>query len=130
MGLTGLMIPRSLRRIAYMPLLDRNAIIAEGLALLTEHIGQLRLGTDHLTAAAQHRAAAILDMIATGEAAKGLILLDLVRLGWKDSHAVIAKYRISARMCHAGYTRDLRRHISAILERPDSLSNGFAKTAI
>jgi AbiV family abortive infection protein len=88
LGFTGLVIPRSLRRIVNTPIPDRNAIIAEGLALLTEHIGQLRLGMDHLTAASQHRTAAILDMIAAEEAAKVLILLDIVRLGWKDSEAV------------------------------------------
>lgn len=82
------MLPRSLRRIVNAPRSQRNAIIAEGLALLVEHIGQLRNGTEQLNAASQHRTAAILDMIASEEAAKVLILLDLVRLGWRDGEAV------------------------------------------
>jgi AbiV family abortive infection protein len=85
---TEWVIPRSLRRIVNTPMADRNAIVAEGLALLVEHIGQLRLGTDQLNAAGQYRAAAILDVISAEEAAKVLILLDLVRLGWSDSEAV------------------------------------------
>lgn len=56
--------------------------------LLVEHIGQLRAGTNHLIAAGQTRTAAILDLFAAEEAAKVLILLDLVRMRWRDQNNV------------------------------------------
>jgi AbiV family abortive infection protein len=86
--LTQCVQPRSLHRIVNVPLADRNAIIAEGIGHLVEHVGQLRKGTELLNGASQHRSAAILDMVASEEAAKVMILLDLVRLGWDDPETV------------------------------------------
>lgn len=78
---------RALTEILSMPKADRWPVLAEGLALLSEHVRVLRDDTESLIAAGRARSAAIIDAVAAGEAAKVLIILDLARLGWRDQAA-------------------------------------------
>lgn len=80
----GLVKARALDEILTMKIDDRLPVLAQGLALLEEHVETLRLSTKRLVKREQHRAAAILDAVAVEEAAKCLILLDLARVGWAD----------------------------------------------
>jgi hypothetical protein len=82
------MEPRSLNRIANPPKARRLEVIAEGLDLLTEHVETLRGDQMHLVEEDRRRAAAVVNAVATEEAAKVVILLDLVRTGWVNSDAV------------------------------------------
>jgi AbiV family abortive infection protein len=75
---------RALTRIMSIPKGDRIPVIAEGLALLIEHVERLRGDAEHLAAAKRWRAANVVTALAEEEAAKVLILLDAVRLGWRD----------------------------------------------
>ncbi|MFJ5926573.1 hypothetical protein ACIQF6_28620 [Kitasatospora sp. NPDC092948] len=80
------MQPRNLRAIFQKPTAQRTDIIAEGLGLLTEHVGALhqsllQLGDDG------RRGATVIEAFAREEAAKVLILLDLTRSGWSDKEA-------------------------------------------
>lgn len=76
--------PRALAALLQKPVAQRLPIIAEGLTLVVEHVGELRRSVATLQSVGQLRAAAILDIVAGEEAAKALILLDLVRVGWAD----------------------------------------------
>jgi AbiV family abortive infection protein len=68
-------------------------VVEEGLRLLVEHVGILREDVEHLIAAKRPRAALVVDSIAREEAAKVLMLLDLVRLGWDDDERTRALTR-------------------------------------
>lgn len=79
--------PRALGVILNQPIPGRPAILAEGLAMLVEHIRDLSSGVDVLQEANRPRSSMILQAVAGEEAAKALILVDLIRLGWRDQTA-------------------------------------------
>lgn len=56
--------------------------------MLAEHVGTLRDDLTHLQEAQRSRGAAVIDGLASEEAAKILILLDIARMGWDDDPAV------------------------------------------
>ncbi|MGA5035513.1 hypothetical protein ACPCA8_00485 [Streptomyces capoamus] len=87
------MKPRDLVAILNVPKAERLALIAEGLELLAEHVSTLRDDLMHLQEAGRSRGAAVIDGLASEEAAKMLILLDVVRMGWSDTAAVRGKLR-------------------------------------
>jgi hypothetical protein len=80
--------PRNFVALLNVPKAERLAVIAEGLELLAEHVGTLRDDLVHLQEAGRNRGAAVIDGLASEEAAKMLILLDVVRMGWTDMEAV------------------------------------------
>ncbi|MGW3287524.1 hypothetical protein ACWDR3_23110 [Streptomyces sp. NPDC001002] len=82
------MKPRDVVAILNVPKAERFGLIAEGLGLLAEHVGTLRDDLIHLQEAGRSRGAAVIDGLASEEAAKMLILLDVVRMGWSDAEAV------------------------------------------
>lgn len=67
---------------------ERLDAIAEGLGLLAEHVATLRQDVIHLAEADRPRGRAVLAAQSEEEAAKALILLDLVRMDWRDHKAV------------------------------------------
>jgi hypothetical protein len=71
-----------------LPEAQRLAVIAEGLGHLTEHVERLHGDLLHLVDEDRRRSAAVVDALAAEEAAKVMILLDLVRMGWADAEAV------------------------------------------
>jgi AbiV family abortive infection protein len=75
---------RALREVLSKPVPQRLPVIAEGLGLLVEHVETLRGTVDRLLKDGDPRGAAILDEVAVEEAAKVLVLLDLVRAGSKQ----------------------------------------------
>jgi len=79
---------RSLDHILTLPKKSRFAVIAEGLLLLAEHVGALHTALLCLHDRGETRGAAAIDALASEEAAKVLILLDVVRMGWSDQAAV------------------------------------------
>ncbi|MET7782610.1 hypothetical protein ABZU94_19255 [Streptomyces mirabilis] len=87
------MKPRDLVAILNVPKAERLALIAEGLDLLAEHVSTLRDDLLHLQEAGRSRGAAVIDGLASEEAAKMLILLDVVRMGWSDTAAVRGQLR-------------------------------------
>jgi len=87
------MKPRDLVAILNLPKTERLALIAEGLELLAEHVDTLRDDLIHLQEAGRSRGAAVIDGLASEEAAKLLILLDVVRMGWTDTDAVRGQLR-------------------------------------
>ncbi|MFJ3825411.1 hypothetical protein [Streptomyces nodosus] len=87
------MKPRDLVAILNVPKAERLALIAEGLELLAEHVSTLRDDLLHLQDAERSRGAAVIDGLASEEAAKMLILLDVVRMGWSDTGAVRGQLR-------------------------------------
>ncbi|MGW9044027.1 hypothetical protein ACWGQL_15915 [Streptomyces lydicus] len=82
------MKPRDLVAVLNAPKAERLALITEGLELLAEHVSTLRDDLIHLQEAGRSRGAAVIDGLASEEAAKMLILLDIVRMGWSDRDAV------------------------------------------
>lgn len=76
--------PRALKNLMQLPLARRIDVIVEGLGLLVEHVATLTDDLAYLAKADRPRGAALLEAQAHEEAAKVLILLDLVRLGWTD----------------------------------------------
>lgn len=79
--------PRAIADILTKPLKDRNQILADGLALLLEHVQALHLSVEALGDAADTRGRPILQAVMGEEAAKVLIVLDVVRGGWIDQKA-------------------------------------------
>ena len=71
-----------------LPQPERLDAIAEGLGLLAEHVATLRQDVMHLAEADRPRGRAVLSAQSEEEAAKALILLDLVRMDWRDHKAV------------------------------------------
>jgi hypothetical protein len=82
------MKPRDIRALLTVPEAERLPLIAQGLELLAEHVDRLRDDLDYLQKAERPRGAAVIDGLASEEAAKMLILLDVVRMGWSDDKAV------------------------------------------
>lgn len=87
------MKPRDLVAVLNVPKAERLALIAEGLELLAEHVSTLRDDLIHLQESGRSRGAAVIDGLASEEAAKMLILLDVVRMGWSDTVAVRGQLR-------------------------------------
>lgn len=88
------MKPRDLVAVLNVPKAERLDLIAEGLKLLAEHVSTLRDDLIHLQEAGRSRGAAVIDGLASEEAAKMLILWDVVRMGWTDIDAVRGQLRI------------------------------------
>jgi hypothetical protein len=82
------MQPRALKRLMQLAEPERLDVIAEGLGLLAEHVATLREDVLHLAEADRPRGLAVLSAQSEEEAAKVLILLDLVRMNWRDHEAV------------------------------------------
>lgn len=82
------MKPRNFVALLNAPKAERLAVIAKGLELLAEHVGALRDDLVHMQEVGRSRSAAVIDGLASEEAAKMLILLDVVRMGWTDVEAV------------------------------------------
>lgn len=81
------MQPRSLGRVVQLPKVKRLDAIAEGLGLLVEHVETLRGDLVCLVEAGRPRASALVADGSQEEAAKVLILLDLVRMGFRNQKA-------------------------------------------
>jgi hypothetical protein len=103
------MEPRRLKDLAQLPATERLDVIAEGLSLLAEQARTLRDDLVVLAEARRSRAYAVVNVTAEEEAAKALILLDLVRTGWREPQLVGRQLRrfydhlvrlIYAEMCH------------------------------
>lgn len=75
---------RALKNLMQLPVAKRLDAIVEGLGLLVEHVTTLTDDLVYLTDGSRPRGALMLEAQAQEEAAKVLILLDLVRLGWRD----------------------------------------------
>lgn len=71
----------------------RLDMIGPGIAALVEHVRTLRADVVLLVAQERHRSARILDNLVDEEAAKVLILLDLVRHGVADDEVVTQQVR-------------------------------------
>jgi AbiV family abortive infection protein len=84
---------RALKRVAQLPKPARLEVIAEGLGLLAEHVSKLRDDVHQLAEAQRPRGFAALAAQADEEAAKALILLDVVRMGWRDQDLVQRQVR-------------------------------------
>jgi hypothetical protein len=67
-----------------LPERSRLDVIAEGLGLLVEHVQALRDDLWQLAQEERPRGFAVLAAFGDEEAAKVLVLLDLVRMGWRD----------------------------------------------
>jgi hypothetical protein len=75
---------RALKNLVQLPEARRLDAIVEGLGLLVEHVTTLTDDLVYLRDGSRPRGALMLEAQAEEEAAKVLILLDLVRLGWRD----------------------------------------------
>ena len=82
---------RALKSLMELPVAKRHDAIVEGLGLLVEHVTTLTDDLVYLTDGSRPRGALMLEAQAQEEAAKVLILLDLVRLGWRDPLKVKAQ---------------------------------------
>jgi hypothetical protein len=82
------MYPRRLKDLVQLSIPERLDVLAEGLGLLTEQATILRDDVSFLDEANRRRGSAALGVIADEEAAKTLILLDLIRGGWNDQNQV------------------------------------------
>jgi hypothetical protein len=82
------MQPRALKRLMQLAEPERLDAIAEGLGLLAEHVATLREDVIYLAEGDRPRGRAVLAAQSEEEAAKALILLDLVRMDWRDRKAV------------------------------------------
>ncbi len=84
---------RSLTQLTTVPVTQRVALIAEGLDLIAEQVTTLHGDLRHLIEVGRRRSAAVVDGLAQEEAAKPLILLDVVRMGWRDQALVQRQLR-------------------------------------
>jgi hypothetical protein len=84
---------RSLIQLTTIPAAKRMPLIAEGLGLIAEHVTTLHGDLLHLIEVGRRRSAAVVDGLAQEEAAKALILLDIVRTGWRDQVLVLQQLR-------------------------------------
>jgi hypothetical protein len=98
---------KRLKDLAQLPVSKRLDAIAEGLALLAEQARTLR--ADLVSLADHPRAYQVVTVTAEEEAAKALILLDVIRTGWRDPKLVsrqLSRFydhlvrQIYAEMCH------------------------------
>jgi hypothetical protein len=79
---------RRLIQILNVPAARRLEVVADGLGLLADHVETLHGDLLHLVEHDRRRAAAVVDVLASEEAAKMIILPDLVRMGWQTARAV------------------------------------------
>jgi hypothetical protein len=105
--------PRAIADILGTPVAGRNEILAKGLALLVEHVQSLRLSAEVLEKTDDCRGRPILQAVMGEEAAKVLILLDVVRGGWRDQKAATK---------HLGYFGD--HFVRGIYQRVTSINPG------
>jgi hypothetical protein len=85
--------PRAFTRLLQIPVADRLGMIAEGLGLIAEHVRTLREAVVHLDAQQRRRSATILGGVADEEAAKALILLDILRSGSDTQEVMVAQLK-------------------------------------
>lgn len=78
------MEPRRLRLILEMSKARRVALVAEGIALLGEHVHTLGQDLRQLLELGRGRGAAIVDSVTSEQAAGVMMLLDAARAGWSD----------------------------------------------
>ena len=78
------MLPKRLAALTTIPTAERLPIIADGLQTLARSVAALEADALDLAARGRHQGAATLRCFADEEAAKVLILLDIVRSGWRD----------------------------------------------
>jgi AbiV family abortive infection protein len=81
---------KALGQLSSTPVRKRLPLIAEGLTNIQVHVQQLRHGIDESFNPSQSE---ILAQLAEEEAAKALILLDIVRTGWRDTKAINALFK-------------------------------------
>ena len=79
---------RALKRLMQLTQPQRLDRLAEGLGLIAEHVEKLRGDVVYLGEAGRTRGLAVLSAQSEEEAAKALILLDLVRMDRRDNEAV------------------------------------------
>ena len=100
------MKPRSLAQVLNLPTAKRIEVLADGLRMLAEHVGVLYADLLELVDHDRRRGAAVVDAIASEEAAKLLILLDVVRMGWDDQELVSRQFRrFYSHLARGMYTR-------------------------
>lgn len=80
--------PRALRHLAQMPLRERLRTLGQGVELLGEHVAVLGNEVQALIDRGESRAARILDVTASEEAAKALILIDIARTPHTDHESL------------------------------------------
>jgi AbiV family abortive infection protein len=132
---------RAIAGIMEVPAEKRARILAEGLGLLIEHVRELDADGEVLRAAGKTRGAVILDQVRGEEAAKSLILVDAMRLGWRNdaearahlrhfsNHVARGIYCEATNMSPAtfgelrGYVEDMRR--SHYLDGPNDADWSF-----
>ncbi|MFC4613454.1 AbiV family abortive infection protein [Cellulomonas algicola] len=95
------MRPRALSGLAQLSEAEAFPILAEGLELLGQHVDALARSMSVLSTGDTARGHQVIDLLASEEAAKALILLDLARCGWRDN---VAK----ARLLKAFYNHTIR----------------------
>lgn len=104
---------------------ERFDAIAEGLGLLAEHVATLREDVIHLAEADRPRGQAVLAAQSEEEAAKALILPDLVRMSWRDRNAVSCQigrfYNHLARCIYVDATRMRPANFRKVRERVEWL---------
>lgn len=121
------MKPRQLYVLLNMPKGERADFLAQGMEHLARHVGQLRDDLGHLIQAGRPRAARVIDALASEEAAKMLIILDIARTGWADDVAVKQQvghfYSHLARGIYArvvdgrpAHYAEVRRFVASLLE--------------
>ncbi len=76
--------PRAIGDILSQPPAERHGVLATGLQLLVEHVEALQKSVSSWNTESELRGRAILESVMGEEAAKVLILLDVVRGGWMD----------------------------------------------
>lgn len=86
------MKPRALRSIVQLPAPDRDVVLAEGMSYLVRTVSVLSADADTLAKQRRHQSASVLRGFADEEAAKVLILLDVVRAGWRNHELVKAGF--------------------------------------
>lgn len=125
--------PRAIPDLLLRPVHDRLPVIAQGLELLVEHVHALEVSVSALAQEEALRGRPILEVVMGEEAAKVLILLDVVRGGWQDqvaarkrlryfsSHFVRGVYQRVAAI-NPGTFREVRRYVKLL--RPDLYLDG------
>lgn len=99
------MRPRALGELTQTTMSEAFPILAEGLPLLADHVDSLANAMAALTTRDTVRGHQVLNVFATEEAAKILIILDMARCGWNNSAA-------KSRLLKAFYNHVLR-HVYA-----------------
>ena len=109
------MEPRKIVRLMDLPLKDRLPKMAEGLESLARNVESKNADAILLFKAGRYASAHLLDGLASEEAAKALMLLDAVRIGWKPDPEVrrllnVSFYDHHSRLVYA-HIYDLPAHL-------------------